>query len=108
MSRTPVCLYVPIWAIDLDGQTVNQLLEWYKGEPSKIRFRFGSHDEALRYWPDDYYQKLEIWWASEERVIEPLQVKTSDYPDIYLLIDGWHRLAISYKLEMTEVPIEIF
>lgn len=41
------------------SMTKEQWLSWLTEEVSAIRERFGSDEEALIMWPDDYYEKME-------------------------------------------------
>lgn len=96
---------IPIKDIEPDAYFVWE--EWLALESTRerVRNRFGTGEEALHYWPDDYYEKMEQWWVSDRRYLEPLRVTLVD--GVYRLLDGWHRLAISHKNKMPTVPCEI-
>lgn len=89
---------------EIKCENVEALLSWYETEKTKVRERFGSDQEALMYWPDDYYEKMEDWWKSfpEKEPIEVIKLG-----DKYEIIDGWHRLAISHKFNIQKIPCEV-
>ena len=96
---------VPIESINLDGQSVERLIEWWNEEktPNCVRRRFGNDQEALKYFPDDYYEKLERDWLDESiRNKSPLDLIQMDKK--YHINDGWHRLALCFLYDIKFVP----
>ena len=86
---------IPVSSILLH-QTKDELIQWFEEEKTKVRFRFGSDPEALKYFPDNYYEKLEKDWQEESvRIKQPLDL--IQICDKFNVNDGWHRLAISLK-----------
>ena len=80
--------------------SVNDWINWLEEEKKMIRRRFGNDVEALKYWPNDYYDKMEKWWASDNRILEPIELCKCGYIE-----DGSHRVAISYKIGLKSVPV---
>lgn len=78
-------------------------ISWLAQESGVVRKRFGSDSEAIHYFPDDYYDKMEQWWASDRREIDPVTLST-DSDGIVRIVDGWHRVAISHKIGLTYIP----
>lgn len=78
-------------------------LNWLIEEKKNVRLRFGSDDEARHYFPDDYYERMETWWETGSREIDPIVVWKAD-DAIYRIVDGWHRVAISHKIGLQSVP----
>lgn len=72
-------------------------------ERLNVRLRFGDDEEAMKFFPDNYYDKMEQWWATESRRVEPLFLYY-DTNNILRIEDGWHRVAISHKLGLIYVP----
>ena len=96
---------IPIEKIDLAGQSINDLLDWWKKEkkPESVRFRFGNDEEALKYFPNHYYEKLEKDWTTESvRINVPLDLILMG--EKYHVEDGWHRLALCYLHNIKLVP----
>lgn len=77
-------------------------LKWLQDEIATVRFRFGNDEEALEFFPDDYYQRLEDWWSKDPHQ-EPIVVKR--VVGFVRIVDGWHRVAISHKIGLTSVPV---
>lgn len=104
-NYTPELKLVPIKSINLDGQSPERLILWWNEEktPEKVRFRFGSDSEALKYFPDNYYEKLELDWANESvRMNVPLDLIKIGKK--YHVNDGWHRLALCFLHGIKSVP----
>lgn len=105
MNLIPEVILVPVESINLDGQSAESLIKWFREEktPERVRFRFGSDLEALKYFPDDYYEKLEADWATESvRMNVPLDL--IQMGEKYHVEDGWHRLALCYLHNVKLVP----
>jgi len=98
---------VPLAEIEPDYD-IAMLLAWYEQERTieATRKRFGHDAEALKYFPNDYYEKLESWWKSDQRIQEPIVV-IGQGPNRWHIEDGWHRFAISHKFNIQFVPIGI-
>lgn len=97
--------YIPITSI-FCNYTKECLLNWLEDEVKNLRVRYPiTCPEDLIYWPDDYYEKMEQWWSTDNRIQEPIVVIKCG--DIYQISDGWHRFAISHKIGLTEVPVYI-
>lgn len=77
-------------------------LDWLIEEKKNVRLRFGRDEEAIRYFPDDYYEKMENWWSTDSRQIDPVRLERDN--GIYRIVDGWHRVAISHKIGLQFVP----
>ena len=102
---TPELQLIPIKSINLDGQSVENLIKWFNEEklPERVRRRFGSDEEALKYFPDNYYEKLERDWADESvRMNVPLDLIQVGRK--YHINDGWHRVALCYIHGIKSVP----
>lgn len=80
-------------------------IAWLEDESRHVRQRFGSDPEAMIFWPNDYYAKLEEFWSSDQRVKDPIVIKLEG--KIGRIVDGWHRVAISHKLNHQTVPATI-
>lgn len=86
--------------------SAGQWLTWLAEEstPTAVRHRFGDDEEALVYWPDDYYEKMSLWWSSPRcRKLCPVEVRLDDR-GVVRILDGWHRVALSRRLGLTSVP----
>ncbi len=85
------------------------MLAWLIEEEKNLRIRFPIIcQEDIKYWPDDYYQRMEIWWNKlENRLTDPLVVIYFKNYDTYRISDGWHRFAISHKLGIKEIPVVV-
>lgn len=70
---------------------------WFEEEKQLVRLRFGYDEEAKRYFPDDYYEKMVQWWANHnENPIDPIEIYKEE--GIIRIADGHHRFAISHLL----------
>lgn len=86
------------------GRTREEWVEWFEEEKRKLRFRFPIIQEEDRlFWPDDYYERMEAWWASERRYLEPVEVFMMRKK--VRLFDGFHRVAISHKIGLETIPV---
>jgi hypothetical protein len=63
----PLCNISPKWP-------KAEWVEWLAEEVETVRQRFGSDEEALTYWPDDYYERMESWWRTDRRCQDPVKV----------------------------------
>lgn len=95
--------YLPVSEIETD-RPASFWIKWLEDEKKLVRHRFGNDDEARQYFPDDYYERMEAWWATERRDIDPIAVYR-DKGGIIRIEDGSHRFAISHKLKHKTVPI---
>ncbi len=103
---------VPIHQINISHNfsSPQELIKWFQEEkkPENVRLRFGRDTDAFKYFPDDYYEKLERDWKYEPTrkavPLDLLQIKD----DLYEIVDGWHRLALSYfhKIEFIYADVE--
>ena len=92
-----------IIALDLDKIESDCAIDWedwLEKEKELIRVRFGTDPEAVKYWPDDYYEKMEEAWRQGFR--EPIQVFND--ADVIRIDDGWHRTAICHKIGLRKIP----
>lgn len=74
--------------------------EWWEQEKKNLRLRYPDEE----FFPDDYYERMENWWiASEEnRAIDPILITKQN-----VIVDGYHRYAISVIHEIERVPVII-
>jgi hypothetical protein len=74
--------------------------EWWEIEKRNLRLRYPEEE----FFPDDYYEKMENWWLSspQNRAIDPIQIDENS-----IIIDGYHRYAISIIHGLKEVPVVI-
>lgn len=104
-NYTPELKLIPVKSIDLDGQSIEGLIKWFNQEkmPKYVRRRFGNDEEALKYFPDDYYEKLERDWLDEsvrnKNPLDLIQVGRK-----YHINDGWHRVALCHIHGIKSVP----
>ena len=83
------------------------MLAWLIDEKKNLRIRYPIIcPEDILYWPDDYYERMEVWWSKpDNRTKDPIVVIHQRIADTYAIADGWHRFAISHKLGIKEVPV---